>query len=116
MIRRSTAALSALGAILLFAPLHAEAATAESSKSLLDLYKEGGPIMHLIALCSVAALALAAYCTVTYRKGRILSPKALSDLNHLMAARDLPTAYQYCHANPGPITHALASALHKANY
>ncbi len=72
--------------------------------------------MHLIALCSVGATALGAFCATTYRKGRILPPKLISHLNHLMATRDLDTAYQYCRMHPGPMTHALASALTKANY
>jgi biopolymer transport protein ExbB len=33
-----------------------------------------------------------------------------------MARRNLASAYEYCQANPGPFTHALASALTKANY
>jgi biopolymer transport protein ExbB len=105
--------------LILFAiglPLSAQAAGPETSKSLLDLYREGGPIMHLIALCSVGTLALAAYCAVTYRKAKLLPAKVISDLNHLMTDRELPTAYQYCQANPGPLTNALASALTKANY
>jgi biopolymer transport protein ExbB len=97
-------------------PLSAEAADTETHKSLLDLYREGGPVMHLIALCSIAALALAAFCAVTYRKAKMLPGKVVADLNHMMTQRDLPTAYQYCQANPGPLTNALSSALTKANY
>jgi biopolymer transport protein ExbB len=106
-------------AILTFAiglPLSAHAAGAETSKSLLDLYREGGPVMHLIALCSVGALAIATYCAVTYRKAKMLPEKVVANLNNLMAQRELPMAYQYCQANPGILTNALTSALTKANY
>ena len=106
------ALLLAAGALALPAPANA----AESSKSLLDLYREGGPIMHLIALCSVATLALAAFCGITYRKARMLPPATVALLNDHMTKRDLPAAYQYCQTNPGPLTNALASALTKANY
>jgi biopolymer transport protein ExbB len=88
----------------------------ESSKSLLDLYREGGPVMHLIALCSIATLALGAYCGIMYRKGKLMPPAVVDHLNGLIAQRDLAAASQYCEANPGVLTHALASALTKANY
>lgn len=115
MNRKSCLHLASLIALTL--PLSAHAASGpESSKSLLDLYSEGGPIMHLIALCSVGTLALAAFCATMYRKAKLLPAKVISDLNHLMTDRELPTAYQYCQANPGPLTNALASALTKANY
>ena len=96
--------------------LPATANAAESSKSLLDLYCDGGPIMHLIAVCSVATLALAAFCGITYRKARMLPATTVALLNDHMTKRDLPAAYQYCQTNPGPLTNALASALTKANY
>jgi biopolymer transport protein ExbB len=117
MNRKRNISFVGLIAVALTLPLSAHAAAApETSKSLLDLYREGGPIMHLIALCSVGTVALAAFCATMYRKPKILPPKVVSDLNQLMTQRELPTAYQYCQANPGPLTNALASALTKANY
>ena len=57
------------GGLLL--PATAGASEVETSKSLLDLYREGGPVMHIIALCSVATLALGVYCAMsTARRGR----------------------------------------------
>ena len=40
----------------------------------------------------------------------------IAHLNSLIAQRELPSAYQFCQANPGPLTRALSSALTKANY
>jgi biopolymer transport protein ExbB len=88
----------------------------ETTKSLLDLYREGGPIMHVIALCSVATLALGTYCALMYRKAKMMPAHIVAHLSELMARRNLASAYEYCQANPGPFTHALASALTKANY
>jgi biopolymer transport protein ExbB len=116
MIQPRLLTLAGLLAVALALPLSAHAAEVESSKSLLDLYKEGGPIMHLIALCSVGTLAVAAYCATMYRKAKLIPDKVVSDLNQLMGQRELPTAYQYCQSNPSPLTTALASALTKANY
>lgn len=106
--------LAAAGSLFLAAS--AQAADAETHKSLLDLYREGGVVMHLIALCSIATLALGAYCGIMFRRGKILPPALVSRLSELMAQRDLAAAYEVCEANPGPLTHALSSALTKANY
>ncbi len=72
--------------------------------------------MHLISVCSVATLALAAFCGLTFRKRRLLPQALVRDLNHLLTSKDLQQAYQRCQAEPGPLTQALACALTKANY
>lgn len=99
-----------------FLPSTASAMGVASSKSLLDLYRDGGPIMHLIALCSVAVVALGSYCVVMFRKGKLMPPKVVVRLNDLMGQRDLQRAYDFCSANPCVLTHALAGALTKANF
>ncbi|MEI6873182.1 MAG: MotA/TolQ/ExbB proton channel family protein [Verrucomicrobiota bacterium] len=102
--------------LLLLLPAHANAAELEHTKTLLDLYRDGGPIMHLIALCSVAALALAVYCFVSLRKSRMLPPLLVSELNTFLSQKQLNEAYTHCQANPGPLTQSLSNALIKANY
>jgi biopolymer transport protein ExbB len=92
------------------------AAGEASTKSVLDLYREGGPVMHLVALCSVAAVALAVYCGVSFRKGRLLPAAVVSNLNELLSSRNLQQAYVFCKQHPSPLTHSLASALIKANF
>ncbi|HEY5706390.1 MAG TPA: MotA/TolQ/ExbB proton channel family protein [Terrimicrobiaceae bacterium] len=106
--------LVASGVLLL--PATADASGVETDKSLLDLYREGGPVMHIIALCSVVTLALGTYCGIMYRKAKMMPANVVAHLNHLVSRRDLASAYEYCGAHPGPLTHALASALTKANY
>ena len=75
------------GGLLL--PATAGASEVETSKSLLDLYREGGPVMHIIALCSVATLALGAYCAIMYRKARTIhsSYRPVSQHKHYMYGR-----------------------------
>jgi len=102
--------------LLLLLPITANAADPEHSKTLLDLYRDGGPIMHLIALCSVAALSLAAYCFISLRKCRMLPPLLISELNTFLSQKQLREAYEHCTTHPGPLTHSLANALIKANY
>jgi biopolymer transport protein ExbB len=110
------AAIPIVLAALALIPSTASAAGVVSDKSLLDLYREGGPIMHLIALCSVAVVALGSYCAIMFRRARLMPPDLVARLNGLIAQRDLPTASQLCRDNPGPLTRALAAALTKANY
>jgi len=110
-------ALLATGFILAApAEAHAAGTGGETHKSLLGLYLEGGPIMHLIALCSVCTLALGAYCAISYRRGKLMPATVVNALNDMMARRDLAAAAQFCQQNPGPLTHALASSLTKANF
>ena len=101
---------------LAFLPSTASAMGVASSKSLLDLYRDGGPIMHLIALCSVSVMALGAYCLVMFRKAKLMPANVVSHLNNLMGQRDLQGAYDFCNANPCVLTHALTGALTKANF
>ena len=108
--------LFSLFLVLAGAPDTASASELETAKSLLDLYREGGPVMHVIALCSVTTLALAAYCAIMFRKAKMMPAHVVAQLGELVSQRNLASAYEYCQANPGPFTHALASALTKANY
>ena len=87
------------GGLLL--PATAGASGVETDKSLLDLYREGGPVMHIIALCSVVTLALGTYCGIMYRKARMMPANVVAHLSDLVARRDLAAAYEYCRANPG---------------
>lgn len=101
--------------LMLTAPF-ASAMNVEGGKSALDLYREGGPIMHLIALCSIITVSLAVYCGILTRRQRALPPHIVTQLHQLMGRRDVAAAYQMCKASPGPLTNALASALLKANF
>ena len=109
--------LAVLAALLAaFLPSTASAMGVATSKSLLDLYRDGGPIMHLIALCSISVVALGAYCAVMFRKGKLMPANVVAHLNNLMGQRDLQGAYDFCSANPCLLTHILAGALTKANF
>ncbi len=109
------AALAALAlAALLFGPSSAFAAGVPTDKSLLDLYHEGGPVMHFIALCSIATVALGIYCGISLRKQKVMPDALVLQLSNQLAQRDLNAAYETCNANPGPLTRSLGAALIKA--
>jgi biopolymer transport protein ExbB len=93
------------------------AAEAESAtRSLLDLYQEGGFVMHVIACCSVIGVAIALHCTIMLRKRAMLQSDLIHQLNELVSQRDLNQAYRICELHPGPLTRALKTALIRANF
>lgn len=108
--------LTAAVLALVISPCTASAAGVTTDKSLLDLYREGGPIMHLIALCSVAVVSLASYCGLMFRRPKLMPPALVGQLDNLMTQRDLATAYETCKAQPCVLTNVLATALTKANF
>ncbi|MEZ5405767.1 MAG: MotA/TolQ/ExbB proton channel family protein [Verrucomicrobiia bacterium] len=83
---------------------------------MLDLYHEGGPIMHVIALCSVGCVALGGFLGLQLRRKKILPDNVINQLNLTMSQRNIPNAFQICKENPGPLAHTLTSALTKANF
>ena len=98
------------------APTEAPGHTTEvASKSLLDLYHDGGPVMHLIALCSVGAIALALYCVLTQSKGKLMPSALATRLKELMVQRDVASALDVCRSQPSPLARGLQAALSKIN-
>jgi biopolymer transport protein ExbB len=87
-----------------------------ATRSLLDLYHEGGFVMHVIACCSVLGMALAAHCAMSLRKRAMLPVQLIQQLNELISLRDLNQAYKICELHPGPLTRALKTALIRANF
>lgn len=108
--------LGACALVIVLSPCTASAMGVATDKSLLDLYKEGGPIMHLIALCSVAVVSLGSYCFLMFRKAKMMPPALVTELDGLMVQRDLATAYQTCKSKPCVLTNVLSGALTKANF
>lgn len=92
------------------------AEAAGSTRSLLDLYHEGGVVMHVIACCSVLAMTVGVHCALTLRKRSMLQLAVISQLNELVSQRDLNQAYKVCEMNPGPLTRPLKLALIRANF
>jgi len=89
------------------------AAGVTSDKSLLDLYRDGGPIMHLIALCSVAVVSLGSYCVIMFRRGKLMPPNVVARFEQPYQPARPAAAYQFCQDHPGPLTGALARRSRK---
>jgi biopolymer transport protein ExbB len=93
----------------------APAEAVKSDKSLLDLYHEGGPVMHIIAACSVATVALSLFCFLTQSKKKLVPDALVTALKGQLAARDVNAAATTCRASVGPLTTGLLVALGKIN-
>ncbi|MEM6883679.1 MAG: MotA/TolQ/ExbB proton channel family protein [Verrucomicrobiota bacterium] len=117
-----------LGAALLIPAVHSQPApttqevveekiaAAEKDQSLWDLYKQGGWLIHFIALCSIGTISVAAYCGIQINKSKMVPKAKIAELNHLMSQRDVEGAFAACKSAPGPVTNTLAAALVKANF
>ncbi|MFQ3670321.1 MAG: MotA/TolQ/ExbB proton channel family protein [Verrucomicrobiia bacterium] len=91
-------------------------AAQQVDKSLFDFYKSGGPWMHPIALCSVAAVAFAVFCAIQVRKSRIMPPNLVSELNNLMSQRQVSQAFKTCESDTSPLGAVMGAALVKASF
>jgi len=87
-----------------------------TSKSLLDLYQQGGMFMHLLALCSIGTVAVAVYCFIQIDKKKIVPDGIVESLTNYMRHQDAGNAYELCKSSPNVLTTTMASALLKVNF
>lgn len=113
--RLITAALFLLPSFGLLAQ-DAETPAPSSNVSLLDLYLQGGALMHVIALCSLGTIAVAAFCALKISRKRLMPPALVEQLSGLMAQKDLQGAYAVCQEHPNMLTNTLSAAVLKADY
>ncbi len=85
-------------------------------KSLLDLYKQGGFLMHFILLCSIGTIAVGVYCGIQINRRKMQPPNQVRTLTAYMQARDPGSAYTFCSQNPNAYTNTVAAALLKVNF
>ena len=85
----------------------AEAAPAPKGKTLLEQIKAGGLVMIPIALLSIATLYLAGDGIVRTGYARIIPPQHEEALKNFFRAGDYVGAFNYCKANPSPLTNVL---------
>ena len=85
-------------------------------KSLLDFYNAGGMLMHPILACSMASIAVGAYCWVQMNQSK-MHPRGMSEeLLRLVQVRDVSQAYEVCQQRGGCLGEAFSSALLKVNF
>ncbi len=88
----------------------------ERTVSLLDYYKDGGWMMHVLLLCSVGTIAVAVYCFTQINKKKMAPPTLAENMTKYMEKRDVTHAYELCQSNPSSYSEILSSALLKVNF
>jgi len=96
------------------APAAAEAAEKPHTKTLLDLYKEGGWVMHMIALTSIATVSVLSFCLVSFNKAKMMPTKVVGALTAALQTQDAAKAIQICNGTPSVLSTVIRESLEKA--
>jgi len=99
------------------APATAPTSTAAPAKdrTLLDLYRTGGLVMHPLAAMSVALIVIAVWLQLALTKGKLMPPEELAAYSGFLSQRQVEEAYRYARQRTSLLSRSLAAALVKAN-
>ena len=92
-----------------------EPAIAETT-SLLEVYTQGGWMMHILLLCSIGTIAVIVYCFLQITQKKMCPPGINDTLLRNMQSHDVSNAYALCEENPNTFTRVVSSALLKVNF
>ena len=99
-----------------FAQEAAPAQIESEGTSLLDVYSDGGMMMHGLLLCSMGTIAVIVYCFIQIT-GKKMCPPGINDtLLRNMQDHDVGNAYHLCEENPNAFTRVVSAALLKVNF
>lgn len=96
------------------APVTPPVAAAAHGKSLLDLYQEGGWVMHMIALTSVGMLSVLVFCIVRINQKKMLPAEFQASLDRALSNQDVAGAIKLCEGNESSLSHVIRETLTKA--
>jgi biopolymer transport protein ExbB len=96
------------------APAAAEAPVKHRSKTLIDLYHEGGWVMHMIALTSIATVSTLSFCVIAINRKKVVPPALMAALNEALQTQDVPKVIQLCQATPSVLSTVIRESLEKA--
>lgn len=85
-------------------------------KSLLDLFRAGGPLMWPIMLCSVGTIAVGVYCFLQINQKKMMPKAQVDAVSQYMQRHDANSAYQLCQSSPNIFANTMSSALLKVNF
>ncbi|MCD6459610.1 MotA/TolQ/ExbB proton channel family protein [bacterium] len=74
---------------------------------MLDILIKGGPIMYLILLCSIIAVAVFLERLIHFHKASIDTGKFMSGLRNILRNRNYTEAITICDETPGPMAYTL---------
>jgi biopolymer transport protein ExbB len=103
----------ALCAIFFILPTIASAADAHGGKkqTLMDVYKEGGWVMHFLLACSIAMVWLIIDISMRTTRKRMTPPSDVATARQAFLAGDYVGAYQAMKAGTSPFCEVIRGAL-----
>ncbi|MFT4175574.1 MAG: MotA/TolQ/ExbB proton channel family protein [Luteolibacter sp.] len=114
-----TTAKAALTSVLFLLPLAAFAATPPApgqTHTMLDTYKEGGPVMHFLLVFSVVMVWLVIDIWIKTSRKNMTPPTDTSTAQELFRSGDYVGAYQAMKAGVSPYCEVVRSALGSVGY
>ncbi len=108
----------AVYAALLLLPVAAEAATGGNVKkeSILDIYKEGGWVMHILLVCSIAMVWLIIDIWMRTAGKKMTPTEDVSISQELFRAGDYVAAYQAMKGSFSPFAEVMRAGLGSVGY
>lgn len=80
---------------------------------MLEFMQKGGPVMWVIFLCSVVALAVVIERFLQLRKAKIDTDKFMNEISNLLKRNRIMEAIEMCNQTPGPISQVLKAGILK---
>ncbi|MEG6585151.1 MotA/TolQ/ExbB proton channel family protein [Dendrosporobacter sp. 1207_IL3150] len=78
----------------------------------VSLFNKGGPVMYLLALCSLIVVTIAVERYLYYRNGNVNMMAFIEKLQQLLERQRLTEALQFCEQTPGIVSNLAAQGLH----
>src|SRR5688572_26659841 len=115
MIRQFAAALLMAGLAATASAQEPTAAAAVPTRSMLSVFRDGGPLMYPIALCSFVLGVFVCERLVSLRRGRVIpGPFVQRFLEQLREGQlDREKAIKLCNENKSPVAVVFAAAVKK---
>lgn len=80
---------------------------------MLDIIQRGGPLMYLIFLCSIVALAVIIERLYHLSRARIDIDKFMQKISEALKHNKIMDALELCEKTPGPVAHVIKAGLLK---
>jgi len=78
-----------------------------------DIIQKGGPLMYLIILCSIVAMAVVIERLYHLHRAKIDSDKFMESISNTVKRNRIMDAVDLCEKTPGPIAHIIKAGILK---
>lgn len=78
-----------------------------------DLIQKGGPLMYLIILCSIVAMAVVIERLYHLHRAKIDSDKFMESISNTVKRNRIMDAVDLCEKTPGPVAHIIKAGILK---